>query len=353
MKTKSTLNYIEKLLADGEYEFQPPKKLEDIKETEEKEIWYKDPLSVKVLTNKANKDNKIVYQNIIKINDKEVYITEISDKKSMIYFFDEVLFLVDDKITSIPLHYILTALLKENPYNHISNGIYKIRKEEDIQFLILNKSELEEIKKHIDKYQNKLNQCIRKDVVYNNIGKFLLVSMVLSLLINQEAFKYIVPVYGTNLLFDLYNYFSIIKSKKKNGQDVGKLVEYQIIYDNMVSYICDKNFKLPDEFSIIKEHKKKTLLQNEYLHLYKSYKQGYVDNNLTHQTSLFLNDIELWQGYKNEEIPIVVFDRCVYILKDEGIAIPFVYILESVYEDNPVDKINEFVENDKVKQLKR
>ena len=49
MKTKETLSYIEKLLVDGEYEFQMPQKLDDVIETEEKEIWHNDPLTVKIL----------------------------------------------------------------------------------------------------------------------------------------------------------------------------------------------------------------------------------------------------------------------------------------------------------------
>ena len=44
---------------------------------------------------------------------------------------------------------------------------------------------------------------------------------------------------------------------------------------------------------------------------------------------------------------------CIYILKGEGIIIPYHYILESIYEDNPVETINQLLENDKVKQLKR
>ena len=354
MKSKETLSYIEKLLVDGEYEFQPPEKLDNIIEIEEKEIWYKEPLIVKVLTNKANKDNKLVYQNIVKINDKEIYITEISDKKSIIYFYDEVLFFVDNKITCIPIHYILTALLKEDPYNHISNGIYKVRKEEDIEFLVLNKSELEQTKLHIIKYQDKLNECLTKKYVYEKVDTVLLCSTIISLLANINGLKYISSILLVNFLFDLYNNHYIKKCIKMNGQDVDKLDEYQTIYDNIVNYIIDKSFKMSNDFSIIKEQKQKTLLQNEFLHLYTSNIKGYINNELLNQTSLFINNIEFWHGdYEKESIPVVVFDNCIYILKEKPIAIPFAYILESIYEDNPVDSINKQLENDKIKQLKR
>jgi len=355
MKQKQTLNYMEKFLSgNDEIDFELPQRLDKIIETTEKEIWNQEPLAVKVFSMRGTLDNKTGYQNIIKINDKEIYITEISNKQPLIYFCDHNLFLVDDKVTCIPLHYILMSLLKENPYNTICNALNKIKMEESVIDVIMNRDERDSISFNLIKYQNKLNDHLFQERLYTIAEWFVTASFLMSALNDFKGIATIGCISLSTLLFRIYNRNCILKCVKMNQNDLTTLTEYSLILENVVNYINNRDFKIPNEFSMIKEKNDNMLLQNDYLRLYTSNTRGYINDELLNQTSLFINNIELWHGdYEKENIPIVAFDNCIYILKDEGIIIPYHYILESIYEDNPVDSINQLLENDKVKKLKR
>ena len=68
MKQKQTLNYMEKFLTgNDEFDFELPQRLDKVIETVEKEIWNQDPLTVKVFSMKGTVDNKLGYQNVVKI----------------------------------------------------------------------------------------------------------------------------------------------------------------------------------------------------------------------------------------------------------------------------------------------
>lgn len=356
MRKSTVLKEINKTLEEsGNLVFIKPDKLQNIINSEEVILKEENKLIYKLVCMTGyDSSNKFCYQNCIKINDCEIYLDDISKKKSFVFIFNDMLFLVNDNVLAIPFDFMFISMLNNDPYNKLSNLIHRIKAKEDINCLKFDETETRIINANIQKRQNKINNIGRLNYIIGKVNTLLVSSLLISLLADMRCSDLLGKLTLLNTMIFLINQVFIYRCFQRGIIYVTEANLNYIESCNRFKYISSKVFKTPSSFSFIRNVEDKTLLENSDLKLHFTKTSGYVDEELVNQFALFLNEIELWHSeYVKDDMHFVVFNNCVYILKDECICIGFDDILKSIYSDNPVDTLNEKLEGDKIKKLKR
>ena len=355
MGKRELANYVDKILdTPDRFNITKPERLDDIVKLEEKVLYSDDKFTYKYISMEGyDKQGNIGYQDAITVNDYEIYLDTIKPNKTLVIGFDDILFLINDGIVAIPYDYIFISAASDNPSNKLYNLLYDNARKQDIDRLLVNIHIAEEFQKKVDKRVAISNKKMRIKRFLDQSGFTLLSALTISLAADLSGTPIIFGATLGNAALMFLNYLSIYKGVKIDLNYSTEANLNYIVYKNHIAYVNDRVFYSPNKFTLVKDIEDNIIAESENVKLHYTKTTGFIDDELVSKFALFINEIEFYNGdYIEGETNITTYDDSLYIFGSEFTYIPFPYILESLYEDDPVLALNEMLDQN-VKCLKR